>query len=85
MAVPIAGLGIVIRPHEVGLTCPGVLPIHQCTFPYGHHSVSHHVGYHYPLITERVVRTGLEPVLFLVLWTSELLPITPPDYLITLI
>ncbi len=29
MAVPIFGLGIVIRPHEVKLTCLGVIPIHS--------------------------------------------------------
>jgi len=42
---PEMGLGIIIRLHEVGLTYPDVLPIRQCTFPYGHHSVSHHIGY----------------------------------------
>ena len=29
MAVPITRLGIIIRPHEVELTCSGVIPIHS--------------------------------------------------------
>lgn len=45
VAVPLARLGIVIRPHEVGLTCPGVLPILQRTFPYGDQPVSLRVGH----------------------------------------
>jgi hypothetical protein len=63
MAVLITELGIVIRPQEVGLTYPGVLPIHQCTFPYGHHSVSYRVGHTIRcLVSERVLSTGFEPV-----------------------
>lgn len=64
MAVPMCyGLGIVIRPHEVGLTCPVVLPIRQSTFSYGHHNRFYSCGAHYPLI-KRNVRSGQDSNLY---------------------
>ncbi len=35
----------VLTLYLVQLTYPVVLPIRQCTFPYGYHTVSHHIGH----------------------------------------
>jgi len=62
MAVPITRLGIdYSEVHHQVITLP--LPSND-TYPYGHHSVSHHVGYTIRCyVSERVVRTGFEPVI----------------------
>jgi hypothetical protein len=35
----------VLTLYLIQLTYPVVLPIRQCTFPYGYHTVSHHIGH----------------------------------------
>ena len=61
MAVPDIRLGIdCSEVHHQVITLP--LPSND-TYPYGHHPVSHRVGYTIRCyVSERVVRTGLEPV-----------------------
>ena len=42
----------VLTLYLVQLTYPVVLPIRQCTFPYGYHTVSHHIGHTIRGLTE---------------------------------
>ena len=38
-------LRYVLPLYQIQLTYPVVLPIRQCTFPYGYQAISHHIGH----------------------------------------